>query len=141
HPFAEQLLAYRAQDREKRIGGLVLEVKGDFCHKVKRILEKHGRADDYVEVSLDSPYRYNPLHNDLDAYSLPYSIATLMTNVFGRGKEPFWQQASTNRLKFVILLFKVLDDYVTLAQFYERVINREKLRARIAAGEGRFGTN
>ena len=40
---------------ERRIGGLVLEVKGDFCHKVAGILEKHGRAEDYVEVSLDSP--------------------------------------------------------------------------------------
>ena len=34
--FAEQLIAYKAQDETKRIGGLVLEVKGDFCHKVTR---------------------------------------------------------------------------------------------------------
>ena len=82
-----------------------------------------GARDDYVEVSLDSPYRYNPLHNDLDAYALAYGIATLMTNLFGRGKEPFWQQASTNLVKFVILLHQILDDYVTLFQVYEHVIN------------------
>ena len=76
-----------------------------------------------------SPYRYNPLHNDLDAYALAYGIATLMTNLFGRGKEPFWQQASTNLVKFVILLHKTLDDYVTLFQVYEHVINPDKLRA------------
>jgi hypothetical protein len=40
-PFAEQILAYKAADKEKRIGGLILEVKGDFCHKVKDILERH----------------------------------------------------------------------------------------------------
>jgi len=34
-PFAEQILAYKAADKEKRIGGLILEVKGDFCRKVK----------------------------------------------------------------------------------------------------------
>jgi len=39
-----------------------------------------------------------------------------MTNLFGRGKEPFWQQASTNLVKFVILLHQVLEDYVTLFQ-------------------------
>lgn len=33
---------------------------------------RHGREADYVEVSLDSPYRHNPLHNDLDAYALVY---------------------------------------------------------------------
>ncbi len=39
-PFAEQILGYRAADPSRRIGGLVLEVKGDFCHKVRRSLKK-----------------------------------------------------------------------------------------------------
>ena len=52
YPFAEQILAYRAQDPERRIGGLILEVKGDFCGKVRDILGKHGRPADYVEISL-----------------------------------------------------------------------------------------
>ena len=61
-----------------------------------------------------------------------------MTNLFGRGKEPFWHQASTNLVKFVILLHQTLDDYVTLFQVYEHIINPDKLRARIANGEVRF---
>ena len=48
-------------DKEKKIGGLVLEVKGDFCHKVREILDRHGRAEDYIEIGLGSEYRYNPL--------------------------------------------------------------------------------
>jgi hypothetical protein len=64
-----------------------------------------------------------------------------MTNLYGRGKEPFWQQASTNLVKFVILLHQTLDDYVTLFQVYEHVINADKLRKRITEGERRFGTN
>jgi hypothetical protein len=99
-PFAEQILAYKAADKEKRIGGLVLEVKGDFCRKAKDILVRHQRAEDYIEISLDSEYCYNPLHNDLDAYALAYNIASLLNNLFGRGKEPFWQQAYTNLVKF-----------------------------------------
>jgi hypothetical protein len=138
YPYVEQLLAYQAGDPGRRIGGLVLEVKGDFCRHVRAILERHGRESDYIEVSLDSPYRYNPLHNDLDAYALAYGIATLMTNLFGHGKEPFWQQASTNLVKFVILLHQVLDGYVTLFQVYEHAINPDKLQARIAEGDERF---
>ncbi len=138
YPYVEQLLAYRAHDPARKIGGLVLEVKGDFCRHVRDILARHGRADDYVEISLTSPYRYNPLHNDLDAYALAYGIATLMTNLFGRGQEPFWQQASTNLVKFVILIHQILDDYVTLFQVYEHAINPDKLRAKIADGERRF---
>ena len=46
-------------------------MKGDFCGKVQEILTQHGRAGDYVEISLESEYRYKPLHNDLGAYALP----------------------------------------------------------------------
>ena len=141
YPYVDQLLASRARDPARKAAGLVLEVKGDFCRQVREMLVRCGRPDDYVEISLDSPYRYNPLHNDLDAYALAYGIATLMTNLFGRGKEPFWQQASTNLLKFVILLHQTLDDYVTLFQVYEHVINPDKLRVRIAEGERYFQAN
>jgi hypothetical protein len=113
YPCLEQLLACRAGDPARRVGGLVLEVKADFCAHVRAILARHGRDDDYVEISLTSVYRYSPLHNDLDAFALAYGIAMLMTNLFGRGKEPFWQQASANLAKFVILLHQVLEEYVT----------------------------
>lgn len=135
YPFAEQLIAYKAQDEAKRIGGLVLEVKGDFCHKVRGILERYQRAEDYIEVSLHSEYRYNPLHNDLDAYALAYSIAALLNNLFGKGKEPFWQQAYTNLVKFIILLHKVAYDYVTLFDVYECAISPEVLEKRIEEAE------
>jgi len=137
-PFAEQVLSFHADNRDRRVGGLVLEVKGDFCHKVREILERHGRAEDYIEISLTTRYRYNPLHNDLDAYALAYGIASLLNNLYGRGKEPFWQQAYTNLVKFVILLHKVLYDYVTLFDVYEGAINPALLEERIKEGERLF---
>jgi type IV secretory system conjugative DNA transfer VirD4/TraG family protein len=134
-PFAEQILAYRASDQNQKIGGLVLEVKGDFCAKVKGILDHHARGEDYVEISLESNYRYNPLHNNLDAYALAYSIASLLNNLFGKGKEPFWQQAYTNLVKFIILLHKVAYDYVTLFDVYECAISPDVLENRIHDAE------
>jgi len=138
YPFAEQILAYRADDPERRIGGLVLEVKGDFCARVREILMRQGRTGDYVEISLESEYRYNPLHNDLDAYALAYNIASLLNNLFGRGKEPFWQQAYTNLVKFIILLHKVAFDYVTLFDVYECAINPDLLENRIKEAQRRL---
>lgn len=136
-PFAEQVLAYRSRDAAQRIGGLVLEVKGDFCHRVRRLLEKHGRGEDYVEVGLTSDVRYNPLHNDLDAYALAFGISSLLNNLYGKGREPFWQQAYTNLVKFVILLHKLLDRYVTLFDVYQGAIHPEYLERRIKEGESR----
>src|SRR5712691_1288060 len=137
-PFADQILAYRAQEPEKRVSGLVLEVKGDFCHKIRQLLEQHHRPEDYVEVSLKGEYRYNPLYNDLDAFASAFGIASLLNNLFGRGKEPFWQQAYTNLVKFIILLHKVLYDYVTLFDVYECAINPKLLELKIEEGDRRF---
>ena len=135
YPFAEQVLSYKASDKKKRIGGLILEVKGDFCRKAREILERHGRPEDYIEISLDSEYRYNPLHNNLDAYALAFNIASLLNNLFGKGKEPFWQQAYTNLVKFIILLHKVAYDYVTLFDVYECAISPPLLEQRIREAE------
>jgi hypothetical protein len=44
YPFTDQLLGYRAADPEAKPSGLVLEVKGDFCHKVKKILRQRLRV-------------------------------------------------------------------------------------------------
>jgi TraM recognition site of TraD and TraG len=137
-PALEQLLSHKANDPERRIGGLVLEVKGDLCRRLHDMLVKVDRVDDYIEVNLEGDWRYNPLHNDHDAYALAFGIASLLNNLYGRGKEPFWQQAYTNLVKFIILLHKVLYDYVTLFDVYECAINPKLLEQKIEEGERRF---
>jgi TraM recognition site of TraD and TraG len=135
YPFTDQLLGYRAADPDAKPSGLVLEVKGDFCHKVKEILRQRGREGDYIEISLNSDWAYNPLHNDLDGYALAYGIASLLNNLFGKGKEPFWQQAYTNLIKFIIILHKVGFGYVTLFDVYESAISSEVLERKIKEAE------
>jgi len=43
--------AYAQRQRKKKIGGLVLEVKGDFCTRFRNP-DRHGRAEDYIEIGL-----------------------------------------------------------------------------------------
>src|SRR3954470_5257185 len=122
YPFVHQLLRWRADDPDHKMGGLVLEVKGDFCRQVRDMLTRTGRTDDYIEIGLDGDVCYNPLHNDLDPYAVAFAIATLLNNLFGRSKEPFWQQAYTDLLKFVILLRRLVDGYTTLAEVYRYIL-------------------
>ena len=119
----DQLLRWRADDADHKVGALVMEVKGDFCRQVKTILDRAGRADDYVEIGLETGVCYNPLHNDLDPYAVAYAIATLLNNLFGKSKEPFWQQAYTDLLKFVILLRRMTDGYTTFAEVYRYILD------------------
>src|SRR5204863_4615026 len=107
--------------------------------KVRGILKRYERAADYIGISLGSEYRYNPLNNDLDAYALAYNIASLLNNLFGRGKEPFWQQAYTNLVKFIILLHKVAYGYVTLFDVYECAISPSVLEKKLKEAERRLG--
>jgi hypothetical protein len=122
YPYVDQLLRWRAEDPRQRVGGLVLEVKGDFCHQVRQMLRDADREDDYLEIGLDTGVCYNPLHNDLEPYAVAYAIASLLNNLFGKSKEPFWQQAYTDLLKFVISLRRITDGYTTLAEVYRYII-------------------
>jgi hypothetical protein len=123
YPYVRQLLRWRANDPAQKIGGVVLEVKGDFCHQVRRILAEAGREADYLEIGLDTGVCYNPLHNDVDPYGVAYAIASLLNNLFGKSKEPFWQQAYTDLLKFVISLRRIGVGYTTLSEVYRYIIN------------------
>ncbi len=126
-PAMRQLFAYRADDPERRPSGIVLEVKGDLCRQLQGVLQGCDRLDDYIDVSLDGNVRYNPLNNDLDPYAQAFNIASIITAIWGRGKEPFWQQSYTDLVRYIILLHRVRDDYVTLLDVFRTVISASAL--------------
>ena len=125
-PFAEQILGWRADDPGRRAGGLVLEVKGDFCAQIETVMQEAGRGDDYVALGLGGKWSWNPLDvPEMDSYSLAYQVAALLNQLFGKGKEPFWQQASTSLLRWTIELHRLppLDGWVTLRDLYHVAID------------------
>ena len=139
-PAMRQLFAYRANDPERRLSGIVLEVKGDLCRQLQRILKWCGREQDYVEVSLDGNIRYNPLNNSLDAYAQAFNIASIITSIWGRGKEPFWQQSYTDLVRYVILLHRIRDGYLTMVDLFRTVISAGRLEDMLTEVGSRFST-
>ena len=133
HPFAGQLLSWQATNPERRAAALVLEVKGDFCHDIRRMLTELDRGEDYIELSLDGRLTWNPLSATwLDSYSLAYTVASLLNQLFGKGKEPFWQQAYTNLVRWIIELYRVLPGgWVTLRDVYHCAIDKELFAKKI----------
>ena len=126
-PAMRQLFSYHAADPEKKLSGVVLEVKGDLCGHLKSLLQDCGRAEDFIDVSLDGPMRYNPLNNSLDPYAQAFNIASVIVSIWGAGKEPFWQQSYTDLVRYVITLHRVRDGYVTLLDVFRTVISAGKL--------------
>ncbi len=105
------------------VSGVVLEVKGDLCRQVQRILEGCERGQDYVDVSLDGDIRYNPLNSDADAYAQAFNIASVIVAIWGKGKEPFWEQSYTDLVRYVIMLHRIRDGYVTMLDIFRTVIS------------------
>ena len=137
HPFAQQILSWQAGNPQRRAAGLVLEVKGDFCHDIRRILADAGREEDYIELGMEGSFQWNPLSTKvLDSYSLAYTVSSLLNQLFGKGKEPFWQQAYTNLVRWIIELYRVFPgQWVTLQQVYHCAIDKELFAAKIKQGE------
>ena len=137
NPFARQLLGWQADDEQKRAAALVLEVKGDFCHDIRQILVEAGRGSDYIELGMDARSQWNPLSAWwLDSYSLAYTVSSLLNQLFGKGKEPFWQQAYTNLVRWIIELHRVFPErWVTLQQVYRCAIDPELFAAKIEEAE------
>ena len=145
YPFAEQLLSWQAADPTRRAAALVLEVKGDFCYQVQDILGRAGRSDDYVEIGIRTGRRWNPLSATwLDAYSQAYTISSLLNQLFGKGKEPFWQQAYTNLVRWIIEAHRLCGGdepgWVTLQDIYRCAIDRDALDQVIEAAEAKAAT-
>ena len=137
NPFARQLLGWQAGNPHLRAAALVLEVKGDFCHDIRQILVEAGRGQDYIELGMNARSQWNPLSAWwLDSYSLAYTVSSLLNQLFGKGKEPFWQQAYTNLVRWIIELHRVFPErWVTLQQVYRCAIDPELFAAKIEAAE------
>ena len=137
NPFARQLLGWQADDEQKRAAALVLEVKGDFCHDIRQILVEAGRGQDYIELGMDARSQWNPLSAWwLDSYSLAYTVSSLLNQLFGKGQEPFWQQAYTNLVRWIIELHRVFPErWVTLQQVYRCAIDPELFAVKIEEAE------
>ena len=109
------------------------------------MLVELDRGGDYIELSLDGRLTWNPLSATwLDSYSLAYTVASLLNQLFGKGKEPFWQQAYTNLVRWIIELYRVLPHpqdgsatpgWVTLRDVYHCAIDKELFAAKIAEAQ------
>ncbi len=137
-PAMRQMFAYRANDPARKLSGIVLEVKGDLCRQLQRILAWCGREQDYVEVSLDGEIRYNPLNNSLDPYAQAFNIASIITSIWGKGREPFWQQSYADLVRYVILLHRIRDGYVTMVDLFRTVISAGRLEEMLTEVGSRF---
>ncbi len=131
YPFLDQLAKYKKESTGERIGGLILDVKGDFWKEAVRILKRNGRGEDAVIIEPDSGYYFNPVHYPhLDAKIIAerlYSVLENMNSNDGR-QDSFWKDKSINLLANSLNIVRLCMGYVTLSDIYEIVSDENKLK-------------
>ncbi len=131
YPFLDQLAKYKKESPGERIGGLILDVKGDFWKEAVRILKRNGRGEDAVIIEPGSGYYFNPVHYpNLDAKIIAerlYSVLENMNSNDGR-QDSFWKDKSINLLANSLNIVRLCTGYVTLSDIYEIVSDENKLK-------------
>jgi len=130
YPFLDQLAKYKKESADERIGGLILDVKGDFWKEALAVLERNGRKGDTVVIKPGSGYYFNPVHYPhLDSKIIAerlYSVLENMNSNDGR-QDAFWKDKSINLLSNSISLIRLCLGYVTLNDVYEIISDEGKL--------------
>ena len=96
HPVARQLLSWHADNPARRPAALVLEVKGDSCHDIRRMLTELDRGGDYIELSLDGRLTWNSLSATWrDSYSLAFPRGVPVESTVRQRERTVWATGVT----------------------------------------------
>lgn len=123
YPFTKQLISYQADSLDKKIGILILDVKGNFYKEVLRFSNFSNRLNDVFVIELGSNVFYNPLDKpNLKPSVLANRLKTILTLFSPNNSESYWldkvEQILTEAIKFCRLYN---DGYVTFLELHKLV--------------------
>lgn len=123
YPFTKQLIHYLPFDFSKKIGMLILDVKGNFYHEVLNFSKNCGRLKDVFVIELGGNVFYNPLDKpNLKPSVLANRLKTILTLFSPNNSESYWldkvEAVLTEAIKFCRLYN---DSYVTFLELHKLV--------------------
>lgn len=120
---------------ENNLGGLVIDIKGDYVESVEKIAKKYNRENDLVKISINNEFRYNPLHdNMLSSTEMANSIKKVLTLLSGENQnnEPFWLDKAEEYIRYFITLIKAYNNKnVSFEEIHNLVISKEYIEDKI----------
>ena len=139
YPFTKQLIAYCATNKAKKLGMLILDIKGNYYQKVLEFAKQYSRMDDVIVIELNGKYKYNPLNKpNLKPSILANRLKTILLLFSPNNSESYWIDKSAQVLEECIKLCRLYNDnyvtfeelhkLVTIPQYYQEKVNtlREK---------------
>ncbi len=133
YPFTRQLISYSYNNPSKKLGMLILDVKGNYYSQVKKYAKYYGREDDLIVIEIGGNIKYNPLDKpNLKPAILANRLKTILTLFSKNNGESYWldkaEQILTECIKFCRLYnngyvtFSELHKLVTIPDYYSSKI-------------------
>ena len=143
YPFTAQLIHLHADSPTRKMGGLIIDAKGNYADFVRDQCARAGRLADYYEVSLTSGVRWNIIGRpDLNAAALGGHIADMIENVQGTSlADPFWHQEAKDLASQVIRVLRLAEGREpTMATLYRAATSYEAFEQYVQLAEKRVRT-
>lgn len=119
---------------KNNLGGLIIDIKGNFVDTVNKIAKKHLRQEDIEYISLNDNTIYNPLNepdlSSTEIASIVKKVLTLISN--SKENEPFWLDKAEEYIRDFITLIRVYNNgNLNFSEIHNLVINKEYLKEKL----------
>lgn len=134
YPFTKQLIKYCSHNVDKKLGMLILDVKGNYHLKVSEFMSSCNRSNDLIVFDLSGKIKYNPLFKpNLKASVLANRLKTILLLFSPNNSESFWLDKVEEILTECIKLCRLYNNnYVTFEELHNIVVFPNYYREKIS---------
>lgn len=123
YPFTKQLIEFNHNHPNKKIGMLILDVKGNFYQQVKKYANQYQLEKDLIIIELKSNIYYNPLHKpNLKPQVLANRLKNILLLFSENNTESYWLDKAEEILTECIKLCRLYNNnYVTFLELHKLI--------------------
>ncbi len=118
---------------KNNLGGLVIDVKGNFYSEAFKIAKKYNREQDIYLISIDKGNGYNPLdYNELSSVELSNRIINVLKLISdSNNSDPYWLDKAEGYIRDMISIIRVYNNITNFEEIHKLVTSKEYLIEKI----------
>lgn len=143
YPFTKQLIYYKNNIPNDKIGMLILDVKGNYQVQVKEFCEKFNRTNDLIIIELGGKYKYNPLNKpNLKPSILANRLKTILLLFSENNSESYWLDKTEQIIEHSIKLCRLYNkNYVNFSELHNLITDKDYYYKKIEFLKSKFLKN
>ena len=143
YPFTEQILRYNSKNLDKKIGMLILDVKGNYYEQVEKYVDEYNLKKDLIVIELGGRFKYNPLYNpNLKPSVIANRLKTILELFSENNSESYWIDKAEQVITEAIKLCRIYNKgYVTFNEIHKIITEENYYKEKIEIVKDLFINN